>query len=91
MLILENFEITRWTGAITEDGKIKRIKPEDYSNPDMPHEFRLLDDDDNIYGYGFSRSCDDEDAFAPLDHYGPLYGCTEIQYYNRDKMKWETL
>ncbi len=50
--------------------------------------FRLLDDDKNIYGYGWIVG--DYDGFEPLDDYGtPGLGATEIQYQNNGR--WETL
>ena len=51
---------------------------------DIP--FRLLDDDGLIYAEGYS---DNSNSFAPLDRYGPDYGCTDIQYYSNGK--WRSL
>jgi hypothetical protein len=58
---------------------------------DLPHPFRMLDDDGNVYYHGKCSSCDDEHAFAPLEDFGtPNAGCTEIQYKNA-KGEWKTL
>jgi hypothetical protein len=82
------FVITKWCKSITDDDK------DHYTHKDtkgMPHKFRLLDDDGIIYAYGQCSSCDDDDAFDPLDTTGVDYGCTEIQYKNPETKKWETL
>lgn len=50
------------------------------------HRFRLLDDDDEIYFYGWSSN---SSSFAPLDEWGVSYGCTSIEYMENDK--WEVL
>lgn len=78
------FKITKWTRHITDDGKDKVVcsKPEK-----LDYKFRLLDDDKIIYAYGYCSS----ESFSPLDYYMPLYGCTEIHYYNKDKREWEIL
>jgi len=57
-------------------------------------EFRMLDDDGNLYYEG--RLLGDPAAgvsgFEPLDDFGaPNAGCTSIQYRNADTGKWETL
>ncbi len=45
---------------------------------EMPHKFRLRDDDGIIYYYGF---CSEDGDFSPLDDFGmPNAGATEIQY-----------
>ena len=60
----------------------------------LPYEFRLLDDDGEVY---FSGRCGDiaaafEDAaFAPLDWAEPNFGCTELQYRAVGATEWETL
>ena len=89
--------ITKWCKAITDSG---RDEYTDWLN-DMKKElkgrfgyvpslytFRLLDDDGEVYAYGKST---DRSSFAPLDHYLPLYGCTEIQYKNKVTGVYETL
>ena len=54
--------------------------------PDLvPFEFRLLDDDRNIYYVGRAGDWD----FDPLDWAKPHAGCTEIQF--KDSERWETL
>lgn len=54
----------------------------------MGHQFRLLDDDGNVYFHG--RSGDDS-SFEPLDYAGPRWGCTEIQYRNEETGAWDSL
>lgn len=78
------FQITKWCKSITDDGKDHKVcdKPEG-----MDFKFRLLDDDSIVYAYGYS----DKENFAPLNKYQGDYGCTEIQYKNREYDKWETL
>lgn len=56
---------------------------------ELPHRFRLLDDDGEVYYLGRSDDRDSEAAFAPLDWAAGYAGCTEIQYW-RDGY-WETL
>lgn len=83
------FFITKNCAAISDSGK------DEYRNKDKPKDglfkFRLLDDDGEIYFYGYSSSCDDEEAFEPLDCYGAAYGCTEIQYKDTETGEYETL
>lgn len=59
-------------------------------DPSTSYKFRLLDDDDEIYFSGLSTSCDDDDAFLPLDWAKNRYGCTYIQYLQPNGI-WETL
>ncbi len=60
----------------------------------MPYEFRLLDDDGEVY---FTGKCSDlnevdaDQAFEPLDWAEPRYGCTEMQYRKVGDQEWETL
>jgi uncharacterized protein YxjI len=55
----------------------------------LEHEFRLRDDDKNVY---YKGKCNNDSSFAPLDDYGiGAAGCTEIQYRNKETKKWETL
>lgn len=90
--------ITKWTKAITDSGKdeytgrlatMKKKYTEKYGAeiPEL-HDFRLLDDDGEVYAYGKSTKAD---SFAPLDRYMYEYGCTEIQYTNKQTGKYETL
>lgn len=84
------FQVTKWTKFITDDEKDKNIKLK--VDPSLvPYKFRLLDDDEIIYAYGYSSSDDDENAFAPLDAYASAYGVTVIQYMNPKTGKYETL
>jgi predicted RNase H-like HicB family nuclease len=78
--------VTKWTKEITDSGKDEVVS----KKPDhLPHKFRLLDDDNIVYAYGYSLTNDDEKAFWPLDRYQNDYGCTIIEYYNNGK--WEML
>lgn len=54
---------------------------------------RLLDDDGEVYYEGRCDSCDDDNAFGPLDNFGgPNAGCTTIQYWQSGKGGgWKTL
>lgn len=54
----------------------------------LPHiEFRLLDDDKEIYHYGEMLDYRDhptgEWEFAPLDSFGNAYGCTSLEYKDK--------
>jgi len=49
--------------------------------------FRMSDDDDEIYYYGFLYNPDGEEEgeFAPLDDFGaPNAGCVNLEYKNKD-------
>lgn len=51
-------------------------------------EFRMLDDDENVYYYG--RIFGDYEGFEPLDDFGmPYSGCVDIQY--KEDGKWISL
>lgn len=74
-----------------KDVKVCSVDYKDELRPFLTEEFRMYDDDDNLYYSGFSDDGDTEDAFAPLDDYGmPNAGCTYIQYKNLEG-EWETL
>lgn len=60
------------------------------SDEEMPHTFRLKDDDGEIYFHGISDDADSEKAFTPLDTIGASYGCTMIEYKNAQGA-WEML
>lgn len=83
------FFITKNCACISDSGK------DEYRNKGRSHEgmfkFRLLDDDGEVYFYGYSSSCDDEDAFEPLDCYGEAYGCTAIEYKDPETGEYEQL
>lgn len=80
--------ITKWCKAITNSGQDETVnKKPDHLN----YKFRLLDDDGEIYAYGYSNDDSSEKAFIPLDRYHPDYGCTEIQYKNPKTGEYETL
>lgn len=79
------YKITKWCKSIT-DNHIDHVlckKPKD-----LDFKFRLLDDDGIIYAYGYSNN---NDSFAPLDKYQPMYGVTEIQYKDVNTGEWKTL
>lgn len=90
--------ITKWTKAITDSGKdeytgklasMKKKYADKYGKePPELYDFRLLDDDGEIYAYGKSTRAD---SFAPLDKYAAWYGCCDIQYKNPKTGKYETL
>jgi hypothetical protein len=82
------YVITLWCGSISNSGQDEPTK-QDHSN--FPHEFRLLDDDCEIYCYGYGATCDDEAAFAPLDEVGASYGCTSIEYRDAVTGEFEEL
>ncbi len=78
------WNITKWCKAITDSGK------DEYTHRDVSgceYSFRLLDDDGEVYAYGKANAI----TFAPLDCYMYEYGCTEIQYKNKETGKHETL
>lgn len=89
--------ITKWCKAITDSGKDeytgrlpkmkKHLMERDGIIPKL-YDFRLLDDDGEVYGYGKSTN---NSSFAPLDNYMYEYGCTEIQYKNPETGEYETL
>jgi len=79
------FEEDSWFWEKSEVGK----HTTDFDPEKAIFEFRLLDDDGNVYYHGLSDSCDDDNAFEPLDYYMAHSGCTEIQY--KVDEKWETL
>jgi hypothetical protein len=54
--------------------------------PKMTHFFRCLDDDGEPYFWGVCSS----ENFLPLDLVGEQYGCTTIQYLNKNG-EYETL
>jgi len=56
-------------------------------NSKMLIQFRLLDDDDNIYFQGITNDTD----FAPLDDFGVAFGCTSLHYKLLDSNVWEVL
>jgi hypothetical protein len=55
------------------------------------YQFRLYDDDDNLYyeGYYNGLDGDEEEAFEPLDWAGAYAGCTTLKYL--EKGKWVEL
>jgi hypothetical protein len=83
----QNWCIIKWCKAITDSGVDETVmeKPEN-----MPYKFRLKDDDNEIYAYGYSKTDDDEAAFEPLDWAEGNYGCTMIEYKNKNG-EWEML
>lgn len=80
-----SWNITKWCKSITDSGK------DEYTGRDtkgMTERFRLLDDDETVYAYGKAKESVD---FEPLDYYMYEYGCTEIQYKNKETGEYETL
>ena len=59
----------------------------------LPYEFRLLDDDGEVY---FTGKCGDieeadaDSAFAPLD-WAESFGCTSMEYRRLNHTDWEPL
>ena len=78
--------ITKWCKSITDDGKDKYIN-KDIDKSNMQYKFRILDDDEMVYGYGVSE----EKSFQPLDRYMYSLGVTEIQYQDPVTKKYKTL
>ena len=68
--------------AVTRDKEVGRGTYPFDKRSNLPHHFRLLDDDGEVYFQGkCDFDCHDEsDGFAPLDDFGITYGCTTIQY-----------
>lgn len=89
--------ITKWCKSITESGKdectgrLNRMKCEMMERfgyiPEL-FDFRLLDDDSIVYAYG---KCTSNSSFAPLDRYMYVYGCSDIQYKNKETGRYESL
>ena len=80
-----SWNITKWCKSIMDSGK------DEYTGRDtkgMTERFRLLDDDGTVYAYGKAKEGVD---FEPLDYYMYEYGCTEIQYKNKETGEYETL
>ena len=57
----------------------------------LTEKFKIYDDDGELYYEGRSTNQSYENAFEPLDWAMANAGATEIQYYNKDTNKWETL
>jgi hypothetical protein len=76
------------------DNAIGMAGPGTYAadDPRLKHLFRMSDGDGDIAYYGRCDTNDDDNAFTPLDDFGgPNYGCTTIEYFNRDTGQWEEL
>lgn len=57
-------------------------------------EFRLLDNDDEVYYEGVCKGLDDadqDDAFDPLDRYMHVDGVTTMQYRKKGDTTWSVL
>lgn len=52
--------------------------------------FKLLDDDGELYAKGLCSDEDSENAFEPLDFASSEWGCTDIQFKNKNG-RWESL
>lgn len=65
----------------------------EYAN-ELPCEFRLLDDDQNVY---FEGRCADpglysaDEVFEPLDRIGEAYGAVHMEYRKVGDEEWEAL
>lgn len=60
----------------------------------LPYEFRLMDDDGEVYFTGKCGDIEDADAdsaFEPLDWAMPRYGCTSMEYRRLNHTDWEPL
>jgi hypothetical protein len=55
---------------------------------EMPHRWRVLDDDGEIY---YAGRCSAPDSFAPLDWAQPYAGATDIQYLDPATGRWISL
>lgn len=67
------------------------IKSSNFPNEeisDLPHKFKLYDDDDELYFEGSSDDQDSEEAFGPLDWAMDDSGCAYIKYQNNDTKEW---
>lgn len=82
---MNEFFITKICACVSDFGKDEKGK----DHVGM-YKFRLLDDDGDVYFYGWSKTNNDENAFLPLDCYGVAYGCTMIEYKNSNG-EWEEL
>lgn len=71
----------------TEEGKLQWAK-------ELPCEFRLYDDDGELYYEGKCGDLsqyDEEHAFAPLDWAMSYSGCTTMQYREPGSKEWKLL
>jgi len=60
----------------------------------MNFQFRLYDDDGELYYEGLCKDLDDVDgdqAFEPLDWAMNDVGCTRMDYRKKGAVKWQTL
>lgn len=60
----------------------------------LPYEFRLYDDDGELYFSGHCGDLDQADqdhAFAPLDWAANDAGCTRMDYRKKGSKQWQTL
>lgn len=61
---------------------------------EMNYEFRLYDDDGELYYEGLCKDLDDQsgdDAFEPLDWAMMDSGCTTMKYRKKGETAWQTL
>lgn len=59
------------------------------NHPDRVH-FKMYDDDNNLCYSGYYVIGDDENWFAPLDHYGmPNAGCSYMRIRDKETGKYE--
>jgi len=85
------FVITKNTKHVSDSG-VDEVR--DVSIPKaFDREFRLADDDGNIYFYGF-QDVNFFEEFNPLDFYGNAYGCVDLHYKDNEagvNGKWRCL
>jgi hypothetical protein len=55
---------------------------------ELPHEFKLYDDDNELY---YEGRCSSDESFQPLDWAEGDAGCTYIKYKNPKTGTWEIL
>ena len=68
--------------------KTEKVYKETGKHPNMPHRFRVCDDDGITYFWGV---CSNDSSFVPLDWVGVMYGCTYIEYKNPKTGEYEML
>jgi len=85
--IFGDFCVIAYTDCLWADGKTRlyNIPPQfktDYTK------YRLLTDDNEVMIYGRLKgdinSMSGDEAFAPLDYFQPLYGCTDMEVFSNN-------
>ncbi|HLM59883.1 MAG TPA: hypothetical protein VK308_03665 [Pyrinomonadaceae bacterium] len=93
---MANWKITKDRFAAEIEGRsavgVGSVGIDQIDEKTLTEKFRLLDDDGVIYFDGVSDDSTSQNAFDPLDDFGQLdSGCTEIQYFNKETRRYETL